>query len=77
MTALCDINGLNPGGCWTPHCGQSDAAEAVNFGTWFCFECSTCHVPSGGSCQWCDHATGNWFPPGSCACGGFEDNVCG
>jgi hypothetical protein len=57
----CDVNGLNSGGCWTPYCGQSDAAEAVNFGTWFCFECSTCHVPSGGSC----------------ACGGFEDNVCG
>ena len=73
----CDVNGLNGNGCWTPHCGQSADPLARNFGTWFCFECSTCHVTGAGGCQWCDHAIGNWFPPGQCACGGFEDDVCG
>ncbi len=72
----CDVNGLNPGGCWTPWCGASAAAGATNFGTWFCMECSTCHVPAGGQCQWCDHASGTWYDPGSCVCGAYEDNAC-
>lgn len=73
----CDVNGLNPGGCWTPWCGQSDAAGAVNFGTWFCFECSNCHAPAPGQCQWCDHATGLLYPMAACGgCGAYEDLAC-
>ncbi len=73
----CDAGGLNPNGCWTSHCGSSTNPDAVNFGTWYCFECTTCHVPSPGSCQWCSHDTGQWFPAESgCSCGGFEDVVC-
>lgn len=73
----CDANGLNANGCWTPWCGQSNAATAVNFGAWYCMECSTCHVPSGGQCQWCDHGTGQWYPSDGCVCGNWEDLVCG
>lgn len=74
----CDVDGLNPNGCWTPYCGQSDDPEARNFGTWFCLECSTCHVPAPGTCQWCDHATGHWYPMDTCnGCGNFEDLACG
>jgi hypothetical protein len=40
-------------------------------------ECSTCHVPSGGQCQWCDHATGHWYPAEACVCGNWEDLACG
>ncbi len=72
----CDAGGLNPGGCWTSHCGSSVDPDAVNFGTWFCFECTTCNVPAGGQCQWCDHATGTWFPAESCGCGDFEGLSC-
>ena len=73
----CDAGGLNPNGCWTSHCGNSADADAVNFGTWFCYECTTCDVPASGQCRWCDHATGNWFPADSCACGSFEGLACG
>lgn len=75
----CDINGLNPDdGCWTAYCGQSADPDAVNFGTWYCFECTTCHVPAAGSCQWCSHADGRWYPAeADCACGAYEDLTCG
>lgn len=73
----CDAGGLNPNGCWTPWCGQSASADAVDFGSWYCMECSTCHVPANGQCQWCDHGTGNWYPAEVCSCGSFEDLACG
>ncbi len=73
----CDSSGLNPDGCWTPYCGQSAADGATNFGTWFCVECSTCHVPGPGQCQWCNHATGTWYPAETCPCGAYEDLACG
>lgn len=74
----CDATGLNAvNGCWTAHCGNSGNADAVNFGDWYCFECTTCHVPSAGQCQWCSHDTGNWFPAASCGCGPSEDLTCG
>lgn len=77
MPNTCDANGLNPfGGCWTPWCGASAAAGATNFGTWFCFECSTCHEPAAGQWQWCDHNTGNWFDPAAGDCGMWLDNAC-
>ena len=73
----CDTLGLNPvDGCWTAWCGSSQHEDAVNFGSWFCFECTTCHSPSAGQCQWCSHDAGVWFPADSCACGAFEDLVC-
>lgn len=73
----CDAAGLNPDGCWTSHCGSSNDPDAVNFGTWFCFDCTTCNSPAAGQCQWCDHDTGTWFPADSCACGSFEGLACG
>ena len=73
----CDVDGLNPNGCWTAQCGQSNDPLARNFGTWFCFECTTCHVPAAGLCQWCDHDAGRWFPMASCSCGAYEDLACG
>lgn len=73
----CDAGGLNPNGCWTPWCGTSNVAGAVNFGTWYCMECSTCHVPSAGQCQWCNHETGTWYPAETCPCGTWEDLTCG
>jgi hypothetical protein len=73
----CDVNGLNDvNGCWTAHCGSSNNVDARNFGTWYCFECSTCNVPSSGQCRWCNHDTGNWYDPASCVCGSYEDDVC-
>jgi hypothetical protein len=73
----CDAGGLNPnGGCWTAYCGNSASADAVNFGTFFCADCATCHVPSAGACQWCNHSTGTWYPQDACACGGYLDLVC-
>jgi len=73
----CDAGGLNSdNGCWTAWCGTSNLATAVNFGTWHCMECSTCHVPSGGQCQWCSHDTGTWYPAETCVCGNWEDLVC-
>lgn len=72
----CDAGGLNPnGGCWTAYCGSS-GGDAVNFGTFFCADCATCHAPSGGMCQWCNHSTGTWYPQEACACGGYLDLVC-
>lgn len=73
---MCDVNGLTSGGCWTPYCGASMATTATNFGTWFCSECSTCHVPAGGQCQWCDHDSGSWFTAEACFCGSYEDLAC-
>jgi hypothetical protein len=73
----CDAQGLNSTtGCWTAACGNSTDPDAVNFGSWFCFECTTCHSPAPGICQWCDHQSGTWYPTDSCACGAFEDLVC-
>lgn len=73
----CDAGGLNPNGCWTAHCGNSADGDAVNFGTWFCYDCTTCRVPAAGSCQWCSHDTGQWFPAESgCGCGSFENQAC-
>jgi hypothetical protein len=74
----CDIDGLNDvDGCWTAYCGSSSDDYAVNFGDWYCFECTTCHVPSAGRCQWCSHVDGRWYPDDECACGTWEDLVCG
>ncbi len=74
----CDVNGLNPNGCWTPWCGQSADPDARNFGSWYCFECSNCQVPAPGMCQWCDHSTGLFYPMDVCSgCGSFEDLACG
>ena len=73
----CDAGGLNPNGCWTSHCGTSSDADAVNFGTWHCFECTTCDMPAAGQCRWCNHSTGNWYPADSCACGAYEGLSCG
>jgi hypothetical protein len=73
----CDVNGLNmSGGCWTAHCGQSAVDGAVNFGSWYCFECTTCHEPAAGQWQWCNHQTGNWYSPESVDCGNFLDLAC-
>jgi hypothetical protein len=74
----CDAGGLNPNGCWTSHCGSSVDSDAVNFGTWFCFDCTTCNEPAPGQCQWCNHSTGNWFPADSCVCGAANQGLaCG
>lgn len=74
----CDANGLNAtNGCWTAHCGSSNNADARNFGTWYCFECTTCNVPAAGQCRWCSHDTGTWYPQEACSCGGYQDLVCG
>jgi hypothetical protein len=73
----CDANGLNAtSGCWTAHCGSSNNAAARNFGSWFCFECTTCHVPGAALCQWCSHDTGTWYPADECPCGTYEDLEC-
>lgn len=73
----CDAGGLNPnGGCWTAYCGNSGSAQATNFGTFYCVDCATCHSPSGGACQWCNHTSGTWYPQDACACGGYLDLVC-
>jgi hypothetical protein len=60
----CDAGGLTPdGGCWTAYCGASNDADATNFGTYHCIDCATCHEPSQGQWQWCNHTSGNWYPP--------------
>jgi hypothetical protein len=75
---MCDSSGINvDSGCWTAYCGASEAAGATNFGAFYCMDCQTCRQPSAGMCQWCDHDTGNFFPSGSCVCGGAAlDVVC-
>jgi len=74
----CDINGLNPdGGCWTAYCGSSDDPKAYDFGDFFCFDCSTCHQATETMVQWCNHDTGNWYPPEVNTCGAYLDLVCG
>lgn len=73
----CDAAGLNPeGGCWTAYCGQLDDAKARNFGTFYCYDCSTCNTPAPGLWQWCNHTTGNWYPSEAGTCGKNEDLVC-
>ena len=72
----CDIDGLNPNGCWTSHCGSSNDPDAVNFGSWFCFDCTTCNEPAAGQCQWCSHDNGQWFPADACGCGAYEGLAC-
>ncbi|HEY0136189.1 MAG TPA: hypothetical protein VGB85_19025, partial [Nannocystis sp.] len=73
----CDLDGLNPdGGCWTAYCGSSGNAKA-SFGTYYCTDCSNCHTPGDGLWQWCNHATGNWYPAASGTCAAKdEDLVC-
>ncbi len=75
----CDINGLNAeNGCWTAYCGNSNDPKGYNFGDYYCFGCSTCHFASEGMIQWCNHDTGNWYPPEmNNSCGAYLDLVCG
>ncbi|MCB9567684.1 MAG: hypothetical protein H6710_10820 [Myxococcales bacterium] len=74
----CDQDGLNPdGGCWTAYCGALDDPKATNFGTYYCFDCSTCTEMGGGTVSWCNHSTGNWYPAELGACGSWLDLVCG
>lgn len=73
----CDAMGINPtGGCWTAYCGNSASAGATNFGSYYCMDCSTCRSPGAGQCQWCNHATGGFYPADSCSCGDFLDVSC-
>jgi len=73
----CDAGGLTPdGGCWTAYCGASNDVDATNFGTYHCLDCATCHEPSPGQWQWCNHTSGNWYPPEAGACGTSKDLVC-
>jgi len=73
----CDQTGLNPTtGCWTAYCGASADPDAMNFGTFYCVDCATCASPGAGQCQWCDHASGVFFPADACACGDFDDLAC-
>ncbi|MEZ4451697.1 MAG: hypothetical protein R3B09_19680 [Nannocystaceae bacterium] len=73
----CDKNGISPnGGCWTAYCGSSNDGNAHNFGTYYCSECSTCHSPSQGMQQWCDHDNGVWYPAAAGSCGTYLDLVC-
>ncbi len=77
MTAQCSQAGLDPEGCWTPYCGESTAANATNFGTYFCVSCETCREPGADQCSWCDQATGTWYPADAgCACGDWLGDVC-
>lgn len=65
----CDSSGINMGGgCWSAYCGQSGAASATNFGTYYCSDCITCTHEAGGLCHWCNHSTGNFYPTESCVC---------
>ena len=75
----CDSGGINmTGGCWTAYCGQSGAATATNFGTYYCADCPTCTELAGGLCHWCNHDTGNFYPTEPCSCGAQYLNVaCG
>jgi hypothetical protein len=73
----CDLGGLSEDGCFTAWCGQSEDPGAIDFGTWFCFDCTTCRVPDVGQCQWCDHESGQWYPAEACSCGPYEDAACG
>lgn len=72
----CSASGIDPNGCWTAYCGASGDPDAANFGTYFCMDCATCRVPSAGQCQWCDHASGVFYPADACACGAYEDLAC-
>jgi len=74
----CDVNGLNPdGGCWTAYCGSLDDPAAFNFGDFYCYDCSTCHQAGENMVQWCNHDTGNWYPPeNDKTCGMWLDLVC-
>ncbi len=73
----CDVNGLNPdGGCWTAYCGSLNDPKAHNFGDFYCYDCSTCHQAGEGMVQWCNHDTGNWYPPEPNSCGMWLDLVC-
>jgi hypothetical protein len=64
-------------GCWTAYCGQSDAPEATNFGMYYCSDCPTCNVPQPGSCRWCNHDSGQWYPAEVCTCDGYQNLACG
>ena len=82
VPSQCSTSGLDATwGCGTAWCGQSTAAKATNFGSWYCLRCVNCNVPAAGTCQWCDHfengGTGEWFSSASCFCGSDEHNTCG
>lgn len=64
----CDADGLNPDGCWTAHCGSSSNADARNFGSWYCFECTNCQPTTPGMVHWCSHSSGLWFPDNEGEC---------
>lgn len=74
----CSVSGLDPvQGCWTAYCGSSESTSAVNFGSYYCIDCITCEYPTGTSCRWCNHATGQWYPAEpDCACGDSLGAVC-
>jgi hypothetical protein len=72
----CSQSGIDAAGCWTAYCGASGDTSATNFGTYYCVDCPTCHVPSAGQCQWCNHTTGTFYPQDACACGTYEDLAC-
>ena len=72
----CNQNGLTEDGCWTAYCGSSNDSKATNFGSFYCYDCSTCHVVGNNLVQWCEHATGDWYPPDAGGCGAYEDLVC-
>ncbi|MFO0635490.1 MAG: hypothetical protein U0168_21820 [Nannocystaceae bacterium] len=38
--------------------GRDGATNSARFRV----ECSTRYVPGPGQCQWCNHATGTWYP---------------
>ena len=73
----CNDGGLTTEGCGTAYCGSLDDPDyATNFGSYYCYTCSNCHVVGGGQVQWCEHATGDWYPADVGACGSYEDLVC-
>ncbi len=72
----CNDGGLTTEGCGTAFCGSLDHENSTNFGSYYCLTCSNCHVVGGGQVQWCEHATGDWYPQDAGACGSYEDLVC-
>lgn len=73
---VCDQSGINPDGCWTAYCGNSNSPKAHNFGAYFCMDCATCNEPSPGQNQWCNHTTGKFYPYEAGSCGSYNDLVC-
>lgn len=73
---VCDLGGIADDGCWTAYCGTSNNPKAHNFGTYYCLDCATCTQPSPGQDAWCNHSTGNFYPPEAGSCGAYNDLVC-